>query len=113
MADLIRIERPFLSMFTFAGVKPFIRRKLLEELTNKQIRVFAQLAYNSLHNVIPLTRKQKRVLAQLKNPLIKVLASKRLSLKKKKEILVKYNKQAFDFISQLYPTIQRLIWRIK
>ncbi len=113
MADLIRIEKPFLSMFNFAGAKPAIRRKLLEALTKKQIKAFAELAYNSLHSVIPLTRKQKRVLSHLKNPLIKILASKRISLKKKKEALVKHNKQAFDFISQLFPTIRRLIWSQK
>ncbi len=100
-------------MFSFAGAKPFVRRKLLEALTKKQIKVFAELAYNSLHNVIPLTRSQKRVLAHLKNPLIRILASKRLSLKKKKEALMKNNKQAFDFVSQLYPTIQKLIWSQK
>ncbi len=84
MADLIRIEKPFLSMFNFAGAKPAIQRKLLEALTHKQIKVFAELAYNLLHSVIPLSRKQKGVLGHLKNPLIKILASKRLSLKKRK-----------------------------
>ena len=113
MADLIRAERAFVSMFKFAGIQPYVRKKLLETLSNPQIKVFAQLAHNALYKVIPLTQRQKSALSKLKQPLIRILASKTISLKRKKAALVKHHNQAHELINQLFPIIKRLIWKRK
>ena len=78
MGESIRRERAFITILKFAGAKPRVRRKLLSNITLKQIKAFSELAYNSLFGILPISKRKKKLLRSIK-PLIRFLASKKKS----------------------------------
>ena len=83
MDSAIRRQASFISMFQSSGMKLSARQQLLKDLTLSEVKVFVELAKNSLYGILPISVEQKYSLASIK-PLIQVLVSKRIALRDKK-----------------------------
>ena len=109
MESAIRHHASFIVMFRSSGHKLVARRKLLEDLTLSQVKVFVELAKNTLFGILPITEVQKNSLTSIK-PLIQVLVSSRVPLRDKKKALIDNPKGAFKLVNILYEGIRKLIW---
>ncbi len=109
MASLIKQHKTFLYMIRYAGVNTQARIDILKGANISQIKALAELALNALYGVIPLTRKQKKVLKSFK-PFIVSLASSDISWKRKKLLIVRHHVSTYELVSVLFETLQQLLW---
>ncbi len=109
MVELIRKHKPFLYMLRFAGAKKQPRIDILKELTEPEVKVILELAANSLHGVIPLTRPQKKILRKIKSFILSLLSID-ISLQSKKSLIIKHHLETFQLISTIFDTLRKLVW---
>ncbi len=96
-------------MFRFSGRNLAARQELLEGLSLSQVKLFIELAKNSLYGIIPLSSEQKTALSSIKS-LIRTLVSERLSIREKKQALIHDHRAAYKLVTVLYQIIQELLW---
>lgn len=81
-------QTPFLTfLYTCA---PRQRKSLVEHATNEQILALSQIALNILRGNVQITKAYKRKLKQYKE-VIRSLASRRVSISRKRETLLKHH----------------------
>ena len=77
-----------------------------------EVKVILELAANTLHGVIPLSRSQKKILRSLKS-FIRTLLSSDISLQRKQELIVKYHAKTYTFVKTIFDTLQKLVWHLQ
>lgn len=63
------------------------RQEILAHLNNELVKVLSEISWNLLKGTVPLDDRQKTQLRQWKG-VIKKIASKRVSLRRKKQLLI-------------------------
>lgn len=91
-ADFLRV---------LAKAKPNLRRAILKCCHSELIKVICEVTLNVLHGVVPLNSQQERKLKRYKK-ILRALADRSLSLKKKKEHL---NQTGGSFLPALLPPV--------
>ena len=86
MTSIIQRHIDILEVINKASITK--RKFILEHLSGDTINLFSQLAYNILKGFVPVNKSEKVKLVTLK-PILKVLVKHNLSIKKKKELLLK------------------------
>ncbi len=81
------VKKHLSSLKLLRRVKPGLRRKLLSTANNELIACICECCHNILKGNIKLSSKQRKLLCRHRNP-IRALASRKLSLKKKRQLLV-------------------------
>jgi len=85
MAYRVRKHLPLLKLLKKA--KPKLRKKLLASADKELLHFFTEAAHNVLKGNVKLSPGQKKALSRHKKP-IRALAQRRLSLKKKRQVLL-------------------------
>jgi hypothetical protein len=96
MNPLIRKEKDFLLLLLHTSDKQ--KKVLIQNIEKLQLSAIVQIVYNILIGVRPLTEKDKKHVIKRKL-IIRQFVSKGLSLKKRKELLLKYFKYILPFIA--------------
>ena len=112
MVASVKRHKAFLYMLKYAGTKKAARIQILSDLNPGELKVILELAANTLHGVIPLSRAQKKVLRAIK-PFILSLLSSDMSLQNKKNYVIKHHAQTYTFIDTIFNTLQRLVWHLQ
>ena len=73
------------------------RNALIRSLKSDEVRTICQCAANTLRGNVPLTKLQKTRLSRHKDTL-RLLAKKKVSLKRKKKLLLQKGKGIFPFL---------------
>ena len=89
-------------LHVIAKCKPKVRKALFEHGPADLVICICECSLNLLKGVIPLTRTQKRTLSRYKKHL-RILADKKLSRKKKKDLLIQ--KGGNPFLAALLPPV--------
>ena len=82
-----RVEKHLEELKVLKKAKPKIRKQILAQCNRDLVRCIGDCCYNVVKGNIKLSQKQKKRLKRHKNP-VRLLASKKVSLKKKKDLLV-------------------------
>ena len=98
MNQLIRSEKDFLLLFLSTSHKQ--RNALLEAIEKPQLSAIVQIVYNVLQGYRPLPSNDIKLLSRRKD-IIRLFVSKGVSLKKRKELLIKYSKYILPFINSI------------
>lgn len=96
MNKLVRQERDVLNLLLNTSNKQ--KKVLLQTIEKQQLNAIVQIVYNILQGYRPLPDKDKRLLAKRKD-VIRQFVSKGVSLKKRKDLLLKYFMYILPFIS--------------
>ena len=76
------------TLMVLAKAKPALVKKIIKPAKRDLVDALSELSLNLLHGVIPISSQRKAQLSRHKNNL-RVLAQKKSSIKKRKEILQK------------------------
>ncbi len=109
MSSLVREQAPFITMFRYSGRKRSTRQELLQNTSISQVKAFVEIASNTLYGVLPTDSKQRHQLASIKK-LLKILANPKLSIRYKRQTLVKYSAEAYKLIYIVHDTLRALLW---
>ena len=109
MSQLIRDQTPFITMFRYSGRKKLVRDDLLLRSSISQVKAFVEIASNTLYGVLPTNSEQHHQLVPIKR-LLKILANPKLSLRYKRQILLKYSADAYKLILIVHDTLRALLW---
>ena len=98
MNSLLQSEKDFLLLLLSASHKQ--RKALLETIEKSQLSAIVQIVYNVLQGYRPLSGNDIKLLSRRKD-VIREFVRKGLSLKKRKELLIKYSKYILTFINSI------------
>ena len=98
MNPLIKKERYFLILLVSTTVKQ--KKALLRAIEKSQLRAIVQIVYNLMTGYRALPENERKRLARRKT-VIRQFVSQGISLKKRKELLLKYYKYILPFISAI------------
>lgn len=98
MSQLIKKEKDFLRLLLNTSIKQ--KKVLLRAIDKSQLNAIVQIVYNLMLGYHPLADKDKKQLAKHKT-VIRQFISKSISLKKRKELLLKYFKYILPFINTI------------
>jgi len=86
MSSAVQAHKDYLTVLKKSNDK--VRRAILENADCKLVNCLCEVALNTLHGAIPLTKAQKKRLVPHKNTL-RLLSKKKLAWRKRRKILAK------------------------
>ena len=95
MNKLIKKEKHFLRLLLSTTIKQ--KKALLRAIEKNQLIAIVQIVYNLIIGYRPLPEKDRKWLAKKKS-IIRQFVNRETSLKKRKELLLKYYKYILAFI---------------
>ena len=84
MSDSIKANFKFIRLLSDSS--PLSRRKLLQKVSNKDLKAISELCLNLIRGNIKLNKRQRAKFERYKKS-IGLLANRRISLKKKKQVI--------------------------